>query len=224
MSERERPVNCRDDARLALVAGARAVADGGLVVGTAGNLSVRTGDVMLITPRASRLADIDPARCAPVRLADGAVMGELPDGVMASSETPLHRAVYAATDAGAIVHTHSRFATVMSTLVEELPPVHYATTAFGGRVRVAPYATFGSEELAANVAAALVGRRAALLANHGAVTLADTVEAAVDLALELEWLAEVAYYATLAGRPSLLSDEQLEAVTRQARDLRYASS
>jgi L-fuculose-phosphate aldolase len=215
MSERERPVNCRDDARLALVAGARAVADGGLVVGTAGNLSVRTGDVMLITPRASRLADIDPARCAPVRLADGAVMGELPDGVMASSETPLHRAVYAATDAGAIVHTHSRFATVMSTLVEELPPVHYATTAFGGRVRVAPYA---------NVAAALVGRRAALLANHGAVTLADTVEAAVDLALELEWLAEVAYYATLAGRPSLLSDEQLEAVTRQARDLRYASS
>jgi L-fuculose-phosphate aldolase len=210
------------DPRLALVAGARAVADGGLVVGTAGNLSVRTGDAMLITPRGSRLADIDPSRCVRVRLADGAVVEDVPDGVTASSETPLHRAVYAATDARAIVHTHSRFATVMSTLVEELPPVHYATTAFGGRVRVAPYATFGSDELAKHVAAALEGRRAALLANHGAVVIADAVEAAVDLALQLEWLASVAYYATLAGRPSLLDDEQLDAVTRQARTLRHA--
>jgi L-fuculose-phosphate aldolase len=210
-----------DDLRLALVAGARAVADGGLVVGTAGNLSVRSGDAMLITPRGSRLRDVDQRRCVRVRLADGAVVDEVPDGVMASSETPLHRAVYATTEASAIVHTHSRFATVMSTLVEELPPVHYATTAFGGRVRVAPYATFGSDELAEHVAAALEGRRAALLANHGAVAIADTVDAAVDLALQLEWLASVAYYATLAGRPSLLDDEQLDAVTRQARALRY---
>jgi L-fuculose-phosphate aldolase len=210
-----------DDARHALAAGARAVADGGLVVGTAGNLSVRTGDTMLITPRGSRLADVDPSRCVAVRLADGAAVPGGPDDVTASSETPLHRAVYAATDAGAIVHTHSRFATVMSTLVDELPPVHYATTAFGGRVRVAPYATFGSDELAAHVAAALAGRRAALLANHGAVVIAGTVEAAVNLALELEWLASVAYYATLAGSPALLGDEQLEAVTEQARALRY---
>jgi L-fuculose-phosphate aldolase len=189
----------------------RAVAD--LVVGGAGNLSVRDAGTMLITPRGTRLEAID--RCVRVRLSDGAVL----QGQGPSSETPLHRAVYAATDAQAIVHTHSRFATVMSTLVDELPPVHYVTTAFGGCVRVAPYATFGSDELAEHVATALLGRRAALLANHGAVTIADTLDHAVDLALQLEWLAEVAYYATLAGSPSRLAGEQLDAVVEQARAL-----
>ena len=189
----------------------RAVA--GLVVGAAGNLSVRDGDTMLITPRGTHLERV--TRYVRVRLSDGAVV----DGAGPSSETPLHRAVYAASDAKAIVHTHSRFATVMSTLVDELPPVHYATTAFGGCVRVAPYATFGSDELAANVATALVGRRATLLANHGAVTIGNDLDQAVDLALQLEWLAEVAYYATLAGRPSQLQDEQLDAVVDQIRVL-----
>ena len=197
----------------ALVAGARAVAEGGLVVGTAGNLSLRDGDEMVITPRGSRLEAIDPDACARVRLSDGAVT----EGSGPSSEAPLHCAVYAATDARAIVHTHSHFATVMSTLVDEIPPVHYVTTAFGGRVRVAPYATYGSDELAEHVAAALEGRRGALLANHGTVTIGDTIEQAVDLALQLEWLASVAYHATLAGRPALLDDEQLGAVVRQAR-------
>ena len=197
----------------ALVAGARAVADGGLVVGTAGNLSLRDGDEMVITPRGSRLEAIDPDACARVRLSDGVVT----EGSGPSSEAPLHRAVYAVTDARAIVHTHSHFATVMSTLVAEIPPVHYVTTQFGGRVRLAPYATYGSDELAENVAAALEDRRGALLANHGTVTIGDTIEQAVDLALQLEWLASVAYHATLAGRPQLLDDEQLGAVVRQAR-------
>jgi L-fuculose-phosphate aldolase len=197
----------------ALTAAGRAVADAGLIVGTAGNLSMRDGNDMLITPRGTRLGEV--ARCVRVRLSDGAVV----DGAGPSSETPLHRAVYAATEAQAIVHTHSRFATVMSTLVGELPPVHYAMTAFGGCVRVAPYATFGSDKLASNVAAALAGRRATLLANHGAVTIGESIDVAVDLALQLEWLAEVAYYATLAGRPTLLADEQLDAVVEQAKAL-----
>jgi L-fuculose-phosphate aldolase len=203
------------DPRTALVAGARAVAESGLVVGAAGNLSVRDGDAMLITPRGARLEAIDPARCVAVDLTTDAV------GADASSETPLHRAVYAATDAGAIVHTHSTFATVQSTLVQELPAVHYGITAFGGPVRVAPYATFGSEELAASVAAALDGRRAALLANHGAVVIADTVAAAVDLALQLEWLCSVSYHATLAGRPTVLDEDDLAAVVEQTQALRY---
>jgi len=184
-----------------------------LVVGAAGNLSVRDGDAMLITPRGTRLDRVGES--VRVRLSDGTVL----EGHGPSSETPLHRAVYAATDAQAIVHTHSRFATVMSTLVSELPPVHYVTTAFGGCVRVAPYATFGSEELAANVATALVGRRAALLANHGAVTIGENLDQAVDLALQLEWLAEVAYYATLGGRPAMLGEPDLDAVVEQARAL-----
>jgi len=206
--------------RRALSDGARAVADSGLVVGSAGNLSVRVGDDMLITPRRYALNAVEPDDCVRVRLEDGAVV-EAPEGVDPSSETPLHRAVYEATEAGAVVHTHSHFATVLSTLVDEIPPVHYGTAAFGGRVRVARYATFGTDELAAAVEEALRDRRAALLANHGAVALADMVEGAVGLAIELEWLASVAYHATLAGRPRLLDDEELERVADRARTLRY---
>jgi L-fuculose-phosphate aldolase len=210
-----------DDARRALSEGARAVAESGLVVGSAGNVSVRVGDDMLITPRRYALGAVQPDDCVRVRLQDGAVV-EVPAGTDPSSETPLHRAVYAASDAGAVVHTHSHFATVLSTLVDEIPPVHYGTIAFGGRVRVARYATFGTDELAASVAEALEGRRAALLANHGAVALADSVPRAVDLAIELEWLASVAYHATLAGQPRLLDDAELERVAERARTLRYA--
>lgn len=212
------------DPTAALVSGARAVARAGLVTGSSGNLSVRAGDAMVITPRGARLEAIDAAACVAVGLGDGAIREPVLAGVDPSSEAPVHRAVYAATDAGAIVHTHSHFATVQSTLVGELPAVHYGITAFGGAVRVAPYATFGSEELAASVAEALRGRRAALMANHGAVVIADTVDAAVDLAVQLEWLASVSYHATLAGSPTLLNDEQLAAVAEQMRALRYRAS
>jgi L-fuculose-phosphate aldolase len=210
-----------DAARRALSDGARAVADSGLVVGSAGNVSVRVGEDMLITPRRFGLGAVEPEDCVRVRLHDGAVV-EARDGIDPSSETPLHRAVYAAGDAGAVVHTHSLYATVLSTLVDEIPPVHYGTIAFGGRVRVARYATFGTDELAGSVAEALEGRRAALLANHGAVALADSVGRAVDLAIELEWLASVAYHATLAGQPKLLDDTELQRVAERARTLRYA--
>lgn len=213
-----------DDARRELSDGAKAVAASGLVVGSAGNLSVRVGDSMLITPRRYDLGKVGPEGCVRVRLADGAVT-EAPDGSDPSSETRLHCAVYAACDdAHAVVHTHSHFATVLSTLVDEIPAVHYGTLAFGGRVRVAPYATFGTEELAIAVADALEGRRAALLQNHGAVTLAPTLEKAVHLAIQLEWLASVAYHAMLAGEPRLLTDEELERVAEQSRSLRYAAT
>lgn len=212
-----------DAARRALSEGARAVANSGLVVGSAGNLSVRIGEDMLITPRRYDLGKVAPDACVRVRLEDGAVLE--PEGRCdPSSETPLHCAVYAACDAQAVVHTHSHFATVLSTLVDEVPAVHYGTLAFGGRVRVAPYATFGTEELADAVAEALEDRRAALLKNHGAVTLADTVDEAVDLAIQLEWLASVAYHAMLAGEPALLDDAQLKRVAEQSRSLRYAAT
>jgi L-fuculose-phosphate aldolase len=217
------PVSNARDARQALSDGARLVAQSGLVVGSAGNASVRIGDDMLITPRGFALAAIEPDDCVHVRLADGAVV-EARDGDGPSSETPLHRAVYAAGDAQAIVHTHSHFATVLSTLVDELPAVHYAMTAFGGRVRVAPYATYGTDELAANVVEALRGRRAALLANHGAVVTASTVASAVDRAIALEWLASVTYHAMVAGQPAVLDDAELARVAEQSRALRSPRS
>jgi L-fuculose-phosphate aldolase len=210
------------DDRHALVVAARAVAESGLVVGSSGNLSVRRGERVLVTPRRAKLGAIDPEDCVEVSLDDGAVADDHATDSEPSSEAALHRAVYAATDAGAVVHTHSHFATVLGTLVDELPAIHYGLTAFGGPVRVVPFAIFGSDELAASVGTAFEGRRGVLLANHGAVVAADTIEGAVDLALQLEWLCSVAYHATVAGSPKLLSAEDLDRTVQQSRALRYS--
>lgn len=208
--------------RSALVDAARAVAESGLVVGSSGNLSLRRGARVLVTPRRAELRAIDPADCVDVALDDGAVAEDHATASEPSSEAQLHRAVYAATDAAAVVHTHSHFATVLGTLVDELPAIHYGLTAFGGPVRVVPFAIFGSSELAASVGEAFDGRRAVLLANHGAVVAAESVGRAVDLAIQLEWLASVAYHAMVAGTPALLSDEDLRRTVEQSRALRYS--
>lgn len=206
--------------RVTLAEAARDVAASGLVVGASGNLGVRSGEHLLITPRGSRLKAINPPDCVCVALADGSVSPDHATDSAPSSELPLHLAVYAAApETKAIVHTHSHFATVLSTLVEEIPPVHYVTTEFGGPVRVAPYATYGSVELAKGVAAALAGRSAALMANHGAVTIAATLDQAVERARQLEWLASVYWHARVFGTPALLGDEQLSAVDMQDRAL-----
>jgi L-fuculose-phosphate aldolase len=206
--------------RAALVEAARDVATSGLVVGSSGNLGIRRGEHLLITPRGSRLAAIAAADCVCVLLADGSVSPDHARALRPSSELPLHLAVYAAApEAKAIVHTHSHFATVLSTLVDEIPPIHYVTTEFGGPVRVAPYATYGSVQLAEGVAAALAGRSAALMANHGAVTIATTLDHAVERARQLEWLASVYWHAQVFGTPTLLDEAQLGAVDAQDRTL-----
>lgn len=198
-------------ARAGLVAGARAVADAGLVVGTAGNLSMRSGERVLITPRGCRLGAVEPRACAEIALADGSCDAD----VEPSSESALHRAIYAASDAAAIVHTHSHYATVLSTLVDELPPIHYAIHALGGTLRVARYETFGTDALAAAVSEALEGRRGALMANHGAVVAGRDIEHAVHLAITLEWLAGIYYDAIAAGSPTILDESDIDAVRRR---------
>lgn len=211
--------------RAALCDAAREVSTSGLVVGSAGNLSVRSGDHLLITPMASRLPAIDPDDCVCVALADGAVDPGHRSPSRPSSETPLHRAVYAAApDAVAVVHTHSHFATALSALVDELPAVHYVASAFGGPVRVAPYATYGSDALATSVAAALDGRSAALMANHGAVTIGKSAAHAVEQAQQLEWWASVYWHARVFGEPAILTDAQLDEVAQQHRALRYSEA
>lgn len=208
--------------RRELVAAARAVAESGLVVGSSGNLSLRRGSRVLITPRRAELGAIDPADCVDVALADGSVAADHDAGSDPSSEAQLHRAAYAATDARAVVHTHSHFATVLGTLVDELPAIHYGLTAFGGPVRVVPFSVFGSAELADSVGAAFVDRRAVLLSNHGAVVAAESIGRAVDLAIQLEWLASVAYHAMVAGSPRLLTSDDLRRTLDQSRALRYS--
>ncbi|UBU11740.1 class II aldolase/adducin family protein [Nonomuraea gerenzanensis] len=191
--------------------GRRAV-DLGLVIGTSGNLSVREGDLVTVTPSGVALDRLTPELCPVVDLTTGRrVAGEL----RPSSETPMHLAIYQATDAQAIVHTHSVFGTVVATTMTELPPVHYNALLLGGVVKVAEYATYGTPELAANVRAALEGKRAALMANHGGVTIGATLEEAFEGTRLLEWLCEVYVRGLGVGKPTILTDEQLAAVVER---------
>ena len=168
-----------------LVAFARRMAGDDLAPGTSGNLSVRRQDTIAITPSGVPYERMSPAEVCLVRMADGT---SLP-GLRPSTETPMHLAVYRATGAGAIVHTHSPFVVALSTVLDELPAVHYAMADLGGIVRVAPYTRFGTAQLAANAVAALAGRNAVILRNHGALACGPDLARAYDRALTLEWLA-----------------------------------
>jgi len=200
-----------------IVAAGRRLAEGRLVIGTAGNLSVRVGDHLVVTGSGTDLGDLTSARLTVVDL-DGTVL----DGDLApTSELPLHLAIYRATDAAAIAHAHSPSSIAVGATHDVLPPVHYATVPLGGVVRVAEYATFGTSELAANVLAALAGRSAALMRNHGSVAHGASIEQACERLETVEWLAEVYRRAAALGTPRLLSDEELAAVAAQLDRLDY---
>jgi L-fuculose-phosphate aldolase len=192
-----------------------------LVVGTAGNVSVRVGeDLVAITATGAVFARIEPSEVVVVDLDGRLVRGDLEP----TSELALHLGVYAATDARAVVHTHAPVSTAMSTVLTELPCIHYQQLLLGGTVRVAPYATFGTPELAAHVHAALEGRSAALMANHGSVTIAATPEKALEHALLLEWLCTVYRDAAIVGTPRVLDEQQQEEVVLAALQRSYGTT
>ena len=163
------------------------MAAAGLVVGTSGNVSVRAGDLVAVSPSGVDYAELTVGLVGVHRL-DGTPV-EAP--LRPTSEMPLHLGVYAAT--------------ALSTLANELPAIHYQVAMFGGPVPVAAYATYGSQELARNVVAALRDRTACLMANHGAVTTGQDLRSALVGSRQLEWLCEV-YLRALAvsrsGRPA----------------------
>ncbi|MET7613342.1 class II aldolase/adducin family protein [Streptomyces seoulensis] len=190
-----------------LVATARRTVADGLVVGTSGNVSARVGDTVLVTPSGVPYDRLTPADVTGVDLAGRQVLGTL----VPTSELPMHLAVYRTTGARAIVHTHAVHATAVSTLVTELPAIHYMTGALGGPVRVAPYAPYGTPELAAHVLRALDGRSGCLLRNHGTLTHGDTLDRAYDRTAQLEWMCRVWLTASSVPglSPSLLSEAEL---------------
>ena len=196
---------------------ARLLADG-LAVGSAGNLSVRVGDAVAITPSGIGYAELRPEDICLVAAVDGT---ELSSSETPSSETPMHLAIYAATNATAVVHTHSPEVIALSASRPELPAIHYAITGLGGPVRVAPYVRFGSAGLAEAAVAALDGRSAVILRNHGAVTYGRDLAEAYDRALLLEWLARTYRMALSYGEPATLSAAELDEVTAEARRRRY---
>ncbi|MEU5097509.1 class II aldolase/adducin family protein [Streptomyces sp. NPDC020996] len=198
-----------------LVATARRTVADGLVVGTSGNVSVRVGDTVLVTPSGVPYDRLTAGDVTGVGLDGRQVLGSL----VPTSELPMHLAVYRTTAARAVVHTHAVHATAVSTLVPELPVIHYMAAALGGPVRVAPYAAYGTDELARNMLHALDDRSGCLLQNHGTVTYGATLEQAYDRTAQLEWMCRLWLTASAVPglSPSLLTAEQLADVGERLR-------
>jgi L-fuculose-phosphate aldolase len=198
----------------AIAAAYRDLGRRGFMPGSAGNISVRTADGMLITP----------SGCAAESITDESIIALTLDGTMLSpgepsSEWPMHAAIYRAYgNARAIVHTHAEAATALACLNQGLPAFHYMVATFGGEdVRCAPYVTFGTPELARLAVAALEGRRACLLANHGMMVHAPSLDQAVADAIVLESLCRQYLLARAAGTPRLLTPAEIEAARERFR-------
>ncbi|MBC3192421.1 class II aldolase/adducin family protein [Pseudonocardia sp. C8] len=198
-------------ARESLCTWSRRMVQDGLVVGTSGNLSVRTGDLIAVTP-----SGVDYAAMAPDDVVLVDPVGAVVDGTRTpTSELPLHLAAHARHGTRAVVHTHSPAAVAVSLLRDEVPPVHYQIAMFGGAVRVADYAPFGSDALVRNTMAALGERTAVVMGNHGTLVLGEQLGAAYDAARQLEWLCDVWLRARAVGEPRLLSPEQISEALRR---------
>lgn len=213
----------RQQARESVARSSRELAEHGLLIGTAGNVSTcfegPTGTEIAITATGVELARTTAAEVTIVNPA-----GEILDGACEpTSELQLHLDT-ASERGGALVHTHSRIATAVSLVVDELPCVHYQQLILGGAITVAPFAVFGSEELARNVRQALAGKQAAILANHGTVAWGIDLTHAVQNALLLEWAAEMYWRAKAIGEPRALTPEQQNAVVEAAIARGYGST
>ena len=209
-----------DAARAGVAAACRRLAAAGLVQGTAGNVSARAGDRIAITPTGAVLGEVEAEQVTVVDLEGHVVEG----GLEATSETDMHLGVYREHGAGAVVHTHAPVSTALACVLEdELPCVHYEMLLLGGPVRVAPYATFGTPELADSAVQALEGRTAALLANHGTIAYGADLDAAVAATELLEWAAGVYWRAAAIGTPRALDSEQRRAVVEAALERGYGS-
>jgi L-fuculose-phosphate aldolase len=204
-------------ARERLAAAGRRLAGAGLVLGSAGNLSERVGELVAVTPTGAALESLTAEQVVTVDLSGEHVDGEL----VATSELGLHLGIYRRYQAGAVVHTHGPLAVALSCVIDELPVVHYQMLALGGPVRVAPYATFGSRELAEATLEALRDRSAALMSNHGAVVHAPDLDLAVERALLLEWACGVYWRAAAIGTPRTLDIQEQNAFLEAVAERRY---
>ena len=203
--------------REAVAATCRELVREGLVKGTSGNVSVRIGDQVAISPGSVPYETLAPADICVVGL-DGAIA----DGRRSpSSELRMHLGVYERTAAAAVVHTHSPYTSVLSTLVKELPAIHYMIVTLGGPVPVTDYRLFGTEELARAAGEALEGRSAVILGSHGGMTTGASLEQAYQRSVTLEWLSQLYYRAVQAGEPRIMTAEELAEVTAQMKHYAY---
>jgi L-fuculose-phosphate aldolase len=181
----------------------------GVNQGTSGNLSCRFEDGMLITPSGMDYAGLRPGDVVFVDR-DGEPRGRR----LPSSEWRIHQDIYAArADAAAILHAHPTACAALACLHKPIPAFHYMVAVAGGRdIPCAPYATFGTQELSDRVVKTLEGRKACLMANHGVVCLAENLEKALALAVEVETLAHTYLLCLSVGEPAILEDREMERV------------
>lgn len=187
----------------------------GINQGSAGNISVRVGGGLLITPSGMSYDTLTPDDMVFMK-----VDGSVPPGQKnPSSEWRFHLDILNARgDAGAVVHTHAMFATTLACLHRDIPAFHYMVAVAGGdSIRCAPYATFGTQALSDNALEALQDRRACLLANHGMIALGESLPKALALAVEVETLAAQYWRAVQAGEPVLLSADEMRRVLEKFR-------
>lgn len=184
----------------------------GLNRGTCGNVSVRDGDGFIVTPTGLAAEDMVPDDMVRMQF-DGGCEGERKP----SSEWRFHRDILAVRpEIGAVIHTHSMFATTLACLHKEIPPFHYMIAIAGGdSIRCASYALFGSQALSDATLVALQDRRACLLANHGMIALGRDLDQALAVAVEVETLCEQYLRALQAGEPQLLTPAQMDEVMEQ---------
>jgi L-fuculose-phosphate aldolase len=184
----------------------------GLNRGTSGNVSVREGQGFLITPSGMSVENMNPHDMVHMNFEGKAQGAGKP-----SSEWRFHLDILKARpNINAVVHTHSIFATTLACLRKDLPPFHYMIAVAGGdSIRCAPYALFGSQALSDAALAALQDRRACLLANHGMIALGESLNQALDIAVEVETLCEQYLRALAIGEPALLSATEMQEVQQQ---------
>lgn len=195
----------------------RELASQGVALAGAGNVSVRSGDHVLITRAGMRFETAEADDVTVVTLT-----GDVVDGGRPSSETGLHLGIYQRSAARAVVHTHGRSSVAVGLVCDEMPLVHYNLLRLGGRIPTIPYLLFGSRELAEAVGTAVAGGHGTvLMRNHGAVSSAGTLAEAVEHACLTEWVCDVYLAARSLGTPALLTDGELEAVAEQSTRLAY---
>ena len=211
--------------RAALAAAGRRLAARGLVIGTSGNLSVRAGDLVAVTPTGGVISELTAADMTVIDL-DGKIV----DGQLApTSEVPMHLGIYRATGTGAIAHTHAVTSTAVGLVADEIPLIHYAMLGLGGAIRVAPYACYGTEELAGHVIKALEFKYAALMRNHGSIAHGKNLDKAVEHLELTEWSADAYRQALLLSAitgtaPRVLTQQEQEDVIMVALSTGYGST
>ncbi len=195
--------------RSAMVVGAQRLSALGLNRGSSGNIGVRLAQSFLVTPSGIPAEELMPQMMVEMDFS-GTVLGS----GKPSSEWRFHRDILAArADIGAVVHTHSRYATSLACLQRDIPAFHYMIAAAGGdTIRCTPYALFGTQELSDLALQALSGRKACLLGNHGMIALGADLKAALALTLEVESLAQHYWTALQLGEPNILSKQQMQTV------------